>query len=317
MFKRSPDRKLLLPPGMQQVFSGSGGPNPIQTEVLVNNARSKGMLLGVPKTIAGALKGLKGKVKSLFNRGGTPKAELLPKQPVAEITAAKATQVKPVGIKAKLAATTLGIRGKVSSLFTRIRGAGSSASAAGSVKAGAYPIPTGTFSGATSVTASKSIVPKVSSGAVTSAPSSDAGLLASAAGRVRNAFRNVGNAAKNAASKTGKFIKGAADKTALTARRGANAVGSTAKTGFLSGKYALDPRAYHEIPIHGDTVLKLRGTYKSTAAIKTGRWTTNEFKYSSSWPPKSRLASRIDAIAAKPGARGLFGRAVNKLKGLA
>ena len=94
-------------------------------------------------------------------------------------------------------------------------------------------------------------------------------------------------------------------------------MGTTAQTGYLTAKYAVDPRAYFEIPIHGKTSIKVRGTHKSTVAFTDGKWTTKDFNYKSTWPAKSDLATRVDSVAAQSQPKGILGKAVGKLKDLA
>lgn len=308
--------KSALSAGYAANFFKGQGASPAQVDVLVNNARSNGMLTSGTPTLTQATKSVGDKLKGLFRKVGTPKAEAV-KAAEAKPTSAKAPASSAPAGDAAAAAAKPGLTSRVRSLFSRFKPASSAKAAAAKPAttakpaASAIPVP-----GANAYQGVGLTPPRATT--VTPAPKApgDQGLLASAASKVRGAFQATGNAVKGAAAKTTKFVKGVADKTALGARRGAYAVGSTAQTGYLTTKYAIDPRPYFEIPIKGQTSIKVRGTHKSTVAFKDGKFTVKDFHYKSTWPTKADLAARVDAGAAQAQPKGFFGKVVAKFKGL-
>jgi hypothetical protein len=302
--------KSSLTSGYAASFFKQRGATPKQVEILVNNARKAGHLVGGSPTAAQASKTMSERLKGLFKRSGN--------EPVAKAPKVEATKA-------------VGLTGKVKGFFSRFK---PSPKMAGTASTGSsmFPIPGG---GTTAPSAALGTV--------------DPSLYASAAGKVKGvAVRTghaiegaaaktghaikgaaestgnfisrtaskTGNAIKNAAARTKAFVKGAADTAVVGTKRGVHAVGSTAQTGYLTAKYALDPRPYYKIPIHGDTVLKVRGVHKSTVAFKEGKWTTKDFSYKSTWPPKGDLAARVDSMAAAQQPKGFFGKIVAKFKGM-
>src|SRR5690606_2589930 len=102
------------------------GANATQVEVLVNNARSQGMLtVGLPS--AASASSLMDKLKGLFTRAGTPKT-----MSAAEAeAAAKAAAAQPAS---GAAASSGGLTAKVKGFFSRFKP--SAAAAAGSADPG-------------------------------------------------------------------------------------------------------------------------------------------------------------------------------------
>ncbi len=279
-----------------QFFQGQGA-SAAQIDVLVNNAKSAGHLnVGVP-TAAQAASGFMDRLKSLFQKKGAEtmaasavaKGEPLPVASAASETAA----AKAAGTQAAPAQAT-SLTAKVKSFFSRFTGGSSTSSSA---------MPASGGGGGQTMGPGLTVGPN---GLVAPPVSTDPGLLGSLAGKV-----------SNVAAKTSNAVKNVADQVALGARRGAHAVGSTVKTGVLTAKYAIDPRPYFEIPLHGDTVMKVRGTHSSTVYFKDGKWVNADFQYKSTWPTKADLAAGVDQVAAQPKATGFFGKIVDKVKGLA
>lgn len=293
--------KAQLTPSYAAQFFQAQGATAAQAEVLVNNARSTGQLsVGAPSG-ASAIQNLMAKAKGLFTKAGTPKG--------AEVKVAQSTEVKAPSQAAKTItevqagseAAKTGLVAKTKSFFSRlIPGKGASASSAAASGSNSSASASGTSAKAASANPSSA-----SAGAPGGAQE---GLLGSLTSKV-----------KSVAAKTGQTIKAGVDRVSLGARRGAAAVGTTAQTGYLSTKYFLDPRPYYEIPIHGETAIKFRGTHKSTVAFKEGKWTVKDFSYKSSWPTKADLATRVDSMSTSQNAqpKGLLGKVTAKFKGLA
>lgn len=280
--------KNALTPNYAAEFFRTQGANAAQVEVLVNNARSQGHLTaGLPS--AASASSLLDKLKGLFKKTGTPGAAALEAEAAAASSKAAAAPASQTGLTAK-----------VKSFFTRFKPSTSVASgAAAGSGSSPFPIPGGSSGSAASASAGGGAAVPLASG------NADPGLLSSIVAKVKAGTAAAGNA-----------VKGAADTVALGARRGAYAVGSTAKTGFLTAKYAIDPRPYFEIPIHGDTAIKVRGSHSSTVAFKEGKWTVQDFSYKSTWPTKGDLAVKVDGMAAQPQASGFFGQIISKFKGM-
>ena len=253
--------------------------------MLVGNAKSQGHLTVGTSTLAQATKNATDRIKNLFSRNKAPAAATSAETAAKEAAAAKSATGSN---QAAAASSSGGLVGKVKSFFSRFKPAPKVAA-----------VPAG---GGATATAAKASSASASSA---SAAGNDPGLLVAAATKVESGMRAATNAAK-----------GAADKVALGARRGAFAVGSTAKTGFLSAKYAVDPRAYYEIPIHGKTSIKVRGTHKSTVAFKEGKWTVQDFNYKSTWPTKADLSSRVNTIEQGAKSTSFLGKIGDKFKSL-
>lgn len=317
-----------ITPAYANQFFLSRGATAQQAEILVNNASKSGHFgKGLP-TAAQASKTMSQKLKGIFTRSSKTTTEA-PKAEVVKADAAKAT----------------GLTAKVKGFFSRFKpslkvGGNASANSAASGSKSMFPLPGGGTAVAESTSAAKasSTASKASKAVPQSANSSNPGVLSSTAGKIKSAFQSAGNSIKSAAAKTGSAvksvaaktgnaiktaaakttgaIKGAADKAVVGTKRGAHAVGSTVQTGYLTAKYAIDPRPYFEIPIQGDTVLKVRGTHKSTVAFKDGKYTTKDFSYKSSWPTKTDLAGRLDTMASTQQPSGFLGKISAKFKGM-
>lgn len=277
--------KNSLTPGYASQFFQRQGASPAQVDVLVGNAKSQGHLTVGTSTLAQATKNATDRIKNLFSRNKAP----APATATTEAAAAKAT----AGTEPAAASASTGLVGKVKSFFSRFKPAPKPTAAAASAGGGTVTAAKASSAGAGQASGSAA------------APGNDPGLLVAAATKVESGLRAASNAAK-----------GAADKVALGARRGAYAVGSTAKTGFLTAKYAIDPRPYYEIPIQGDTVLKVRGSHSSTVAFKEGKWTVQDFSYKSTWPTKGDLNSRVSTIEQGASSSSFLGKIGDKFKSL-
>lgn len=279
--------KAAMSPGYAADFFKAQGASNAQIDVLVNNARATGQLsVGMPSA-AEAAGGWFDKIKAMFKKP----APVVVAETAAVQAGAQPTSQLPTGGQSAPQSGAAGLSAKVKSFFSRFTGGAKASTQSGSQ----FPTP-GSMTGGGGTDLSS--IGTVQQGAIPSA-------LGSAVDKVQGVAQHVGRGVTNVA-----------DKVALGAKRGAHAVGSTVKTGYLTAKYAIDPRPYFEIPIYGDTVLKVRSTHQSTVAFKEGKWVTQDFSYKSSFPSKGDLATRVDSMGQASAPTGFFGKITQKFNDL-